>query len=140
MKQFKTLLIATVALLGFQTINAQAKTAHVDVQEIMTKMPAVLDAQNQLKKLSDTYTAEYKTMVDEYQAKIKKYDAEGATVTDAVNQTRQQEVQDMAKRIGDYQETAQKDLQKKEADLMKPITEKVKAHQTQVKKPKNSKQ
>ncbi|WP_442788025.1 OmpH family outer membrane protein [Flavobacterium sp. SUN052] len=127
MKQFRTFLIAAVALLGFQTINAQAKTAHVDVQEIMTKMPAVLDAQNQLKKLSDTYSAEYKTMVDEYQSKIKKYDAEAATVTDAVNQTRQTEMQDMGKRIGDYQETAQKDLQKKEADLMKPITDKVKA-------------
>jgi outer membrane protein len=33
----------------------------------------------------------------------------------------------MAKRISDYQETAQKDLQKKESDLMKPITDKVKA-------------
>ena len=127
MKQFKTFLIAAVALLGFQTINAQAKTAHVDVQDIMTKLPAVLDAQNQLKKLSDTYTAEYKTMVDEYQAKLKKYDTEAATVTDAVNQTRQQEVQDMAKRIGDYQDTAQKDLQKKETDLMKPLEDKVKA-------------
>ena len=93
----------------------------------MAEVPPVLEAQNQLKKLSDTYTAEYKTMVDEYQAKLKKYDGESTTVTDAVNQTRQQEVQDMAKRISDYQETAQKDLQKKEADLMKPITEKVKA-------------
>ncbi len=127
MKQFKTFLIAAIALVGFQTINAQTKTAHVDVNDIMSKMPAVLEAQNQLKKLSDTYTAEYKTMVDEYQAKLKKYDGESTTVTDAVNQTRQQEVQDMAKRISDYQETAQKDLQKKEADLMKPITEKVKA-------------
>lgn len=127
MKQIKTFLIATIALLGFQTINAQAKTAHVDVNDIMSKMPAVLDAQSQLKKLSDTYTAEYKTMVDEYQSKIKKYDGEASTVTDAVNQTRQTEMQDMAKRISDYQETAQKDLQKKEADLMKPITEKVKA-------------
>jgi outer membrane protein len=127
MKQFRTYLIAAVALLGFQTINAQAKTAHVDVREIMIKMPAVLEAQNQLKKLSDTYTADYKTMVDEYQAKLKKYDTEAATVTDAVNQTRQQEVQDMGKRIGDFQETAQKDLQKKETDLMKPIEDKVKA-------------
>jgi outer membrane protein len=127
MKKIKTLMIAAIALVGFQTVNAQAKTAHVDVNELMSKMPAVLDAQNQLKKLSDTYTAEYKTMVEEYQGKLKKYDAEASTVTDAVNQTRQQEVQDMAKRISDYQETAQKDLQKKESDLMKPITDKVKA-------------
>lgn len=127
MKQFRTFLIAAVALFSFQTMSAQTKVAHVDTNEIMTKMPAVLDAQNQLKKLSDTYTAEYKTMVDEYQAKIKKYEGEVATVTDAVNQTRQSEMQDMGRRIGEYQETAQKDLQKKEADLMKPITEKVKA-------------
>ena len=113
-KKIKTLMIAAIALVGFQTVNAQAKTAHVDVNELMSKMPAVLDAQNQLKKLSDTYTAEYKTMVEEYQGKLKKYDAEASTVTDAVNQTRQQEVQDMAKRISDYQETAQKDLQKKD--------------------------
>ena len=116
MKKIKTLMIAAIALVGFQTVNAQAKTAHVDVNELMSKMPAVLDAQNQLKKLSDTYTAEYKTMVEEYQGKLKKYDAEASTVTDAVNQTRQQEVQDMAKRISDYQETAQKDLQKPSYD------------------------
>lgn len=127
MKQFKTLLIAAVALLGVQTINAQAKTAHVDVNEIMTKMPAVLDAQNQLQKLSETYDKDYKAMVEEYQTKLKKYDAEATTVTDAINQTRQTEMQDMVKRITDYRDNAQKDLQKKESDLMKPLMDKVKA-------------
>ncbi|WP_395043949.1 OmpH family outer membrane protein [Flavobacterium sp.] len=127
MKQFKTLLIAIVALFGAQTINAQAKLAHVDTNEIMLKMPAVIDGQNQLKKLGETYDKDYKLLVDEYQAKIKKYDAEGATVTDAVNQTRQVEVQDMIKRINEFKETAQTELQKKEADIMKPITEKIRA-------------
>jgi len=136
MKNLKTLLIVTIAFIGAQTMNAQAKVAHIDVNEIMTKMPAVIDAKKQLDKLSETYSAEYKTMVDEYQSKIKKYDAEATTVTDAVNQTRQQEVQDMAKRIGDYQENAQKDLQKKESDLMKPILEKVKASISKVGKAK----
>ena len=127
MKQLKTLVIATIAFFGAQTINAQAKVAHVDTNEIMSKMPAMLDAQSQLKKLSETYDKEYKTLVDEYQAKIKKYDAEANTVTEAVNQSRQVEVQDMIKRINDFKETAQSDLQKKEGDLMKPILEKVKA-------------
>lgn len=126
MKQFKTLLIAAIAFLGAQTINAQAKVAHVDTYEILTKMPAMIDAQNQLKKLSETYDKEYKTLVDEYQAKVKKYDAESSTVTDAVNQTRTTEVQDMIKRINEYKETAQGDLQKKETELMKPLQEKIK--------------
>jgi outer membrane protein len=89
-------------------------------------MPAMIDAQNQLKKLSETYDKEYKTLVDEYQAKIKKYDTESSTVTDAVNQTRTSEVQDMIKRINEYKETAQGDLQKKETELMKPLQEKIK--------------
>lgn len=127
MKQLKTLVIATIAFFGAQTMNAQAKIAHVDVNELMSKMPAMLDAQNQLKKLSETYDKDYKVMVDEYQVKIKKYDAEASTVTDAVNQSRQTEVQDMIKRINDFKETAQSDLQKKEGDLMKPLLEKVKA-------------
>ena len=127
MKQLKTLVIATIAFFGAQTMNAQAKVAHVDVNELMGKMPAMLDAQNQLKKLSETYDKDYKIMVDEYQVKIKKYDVEASTVTDAVNQTRQTEVQDMIKRINDFKETAQSDLQKKEGDLMKPLLEKVKA-------------
>ena len=136
MKQLRTLLIASIVFLSAQTINAQAKTAHVDVTEVMTKMPAVVDAQNQLKKLSETYDKDYKTMVDEYQAKIKKYDAEAATATDAVNQTRQVEVQDMIKRINDYKENAQSDLGKKEADLMKPIREKIRTSMKKVAKEK----
>jgi outer membrane protein len=127
MKQMKTLLIAAIAFFGVQTMSAQTKIAHVDVTEITSKMPAVLDAQKQLQKLSETYDADYKTMVSEYQSKVDKYDKEGATVTDAVNQTRQTEVQDMVKRINDFRENAQKELQKKETDLMKPLMERVKA-------------
>ena len=94
MKQIKTLLIAAILMLGAnQTINAQAKTAHVDVSEIMTKMPAMLDAQKQLEKLSTTYDADYKKMVEEYQAKLKKYEAEAATVTEAINGDRSKEVE-----------------------------------------------
>jgi len=128
MKRLKSLLIATVLFLGTShTINAQAKTAHVDVNELISKMPAMLDAQKQLEKLSATYDTEYKTMADEYQNKIKKYDQEAATVGDAVNQTRQTEVQDLVKRITDYRDNAQKELQKKEADLVKPLMDKIKA-------------
>jgi len=128
MKQIKTLLIAAILVLGASnTMNAQAKVAHVDVSEIMSKMPAMLDAQNQLQKLSGTYDAEYKKMVDEYQVKIKKYEAEAATVKDDVNAERSKEVQDMQKRIVDYRDNAQKELQQKETDIVKPLMEKVRA-------------
>ena len=106
-------------------MNAQAKTAHVDVNEIMSKMPAMLDAQKQLEKLSTTYDADYKKMAEEFQAKLKKYDAESATVTEAINAERQKEVQDMQKRIQDFGQNAQKELQTKQEEITKPIYEKV---------------
>jgi outer membrane protein len=137
MKQIKTLMIAAVLFFGGnQAINAQAKTAHVDVSEIMSKMPAMVEANAQLQKLSGTYDTEYKTMVDEYQNKLKKYEQEAPTVTEAVNDTRSKEVQDMQKRIVDYRDNAQKELQQKEADIMKPIMEKVKASISKVGKAK----
>ncbi len=126
MKQIKTLLIAAILFLGAsQTINAQAKTAHVNVSEIMSKLPAMLDAQKQLEKLSATYDADYKKMAEEFQTKLKKYDTESATVTEAVNAERQKEVQDMQKRIQDFGQNAQKELQQKQEDITKPIYEKV---------------
>lgn len=127
MKIFKNAILAVVAVLGMQTANAQAKTAHVDVNDITTKMPAMIEARKQLEKITENYSKEYKTLVEEYQAKGKKYEAEAASVSDAVNQTRQQEMQDMGKRISDFQENAQADIQKKEGDLMKPLVEKIKA-------------
>jgi outer membrane protein len=128
MKQIKTLLIATILFLGAsQTTKAQTKVAHVEVSDIMAKMPAMLDAQKQLEKLSTTYDADYKKMVEEYQAKLKKYEAEASTVTDAVNGERSKEVQDMQKRIVDFRDNAQKELQQKESEIVKPLMEKVKA-------------
>ena len=137
MKRLKSLLIAGVVFLGtMQTMNAQAKTAHVDVNEIISKMPAVIEAKKQLEKLQATYDTEYKTMVDEYQAKIKKYDQEAETVGEAVNATRQTEVQDLIKRITDYGENAKKELQKKESDLVAPLYDKIRASITKVGKAK----
>ena len=126
MKQIKILLIAALFILGAnQTINAQAKTAHVDVSEIMSTMPAMLAAQKQLETLSGTYDADYKKMVEEYQTKLKKYEAESATVTEAVNGDRSKEVQDMQSRIVAFRDNAQKELQQKESDIVKPLMEKV---------------
>ncbi len=128
MKQFKTLLIAAVLFIGASQIaSAQSKTAHVNVGEIMAKMPAMLDAQKQLEKLGATYDTEYKTMGEEFQTKLKKYEGEAATAGDKVNEDRSKEMQEMQKRITDYRDNAQKELQQKEQEITKPIYEKIKA-------------
>jgi len=125
MKQFKSLLIAAALFIGVSyTASAQAKVAHINVQELMSNMPDMKAANTQLEKIGKTYDTEYRTMVQEYQTKLDRYEKEAKTVGDAVNQTRQTEVQEMANRIQQYQQTAQKELQQKQEDILKPILEK----------------
>ena len=126
MKQLKTLLLAAVLFFGANQVNAQTKIAHVNVEEIMTKMPAIVDAQKQIEKLSQTYEAEFTTLRNELQAKLQKYSSEAEQVTDAINKERSKEVEDMEKRIQEYGQNAQKELQQKQMDLMKPIQLKIK--------------
>ncbi len=123
MKQIKTLVFALILFVGTQ-VFAQAKVAHINVQALMTEMPEMKTAQSQLEKLKTNYDNEYQTMVKEYQTKLQKYQQEAETVGDAVNQSREKEVQDMGTRIQQYQQSAQSELGKKEMELLKPIMEK----------------
>ena len=125
MKQLKSLLIAAVLLLGLsQTATAQSKVAHIDVSELMSQMPEMKAANSQLEQLSKSYDTEYRTMVQDFQAQIKKYDGEAATAGDALNETRAKEVQDLQQRIQQYQQNATKELQDKQEAIYKPILEK----------------
>lgn len=127
MKQIKTLLIAAVMILGAGQMNAQSKTAHIDVQELISKMPEMIAAQAQLETLSKSFDSNYSTMVTEYQTKMKKYESEATTAGDAENEKRAKEMQDMGQRIQQFRDNAQKQLQDKEMEIKKPIVDKVKA-------------
>ena len=126
MKQLKTLAIAIVLFIRTQ-VSAQSKVAHVDLQALITSMPEMKTAQDQMKKIQETYDKEYKGMVAEYQTKLQKYEQEAPTAGDVLNETRSKEMQDMGSRIQQYQQTAQKELGQKEMDLIKPIMEKAQA-------------
>lgn len=128
MKQLKTLLFACLLCIGATNFTeAQTKIAHINTTELVEAMPEMKAAQAEIEKLSKTYEAEIKTMMTDLQNKVKQYQAEMDTKTEEENATRGQEVQQIEQSIRQYQGSAQQDLQKKEADLLKPIFEKAKA-------------
>ena len=125
MKQFKTFLIALVAFFGTaSTINAQSKVAHIDTQQLISEMPDMKAAQNQLQKLQKTYQTELQTMSTELQNKMKQYQAEASTKTDEENAKRAQEVQGTRDNILKYEQNAQQEMGKKQENLIKPIMDK----------------
>ena len=128
MKQIKTLLFASLLFVGATSFTtAQSKIAHINTTQLVEAMPEMKTAQAEIERLTKTYEAEIKTMATELQNKVKQYQAEVDTKTEEENTARAQEVQTMEQSIRQYQGQAQQDLQKKEADLLKPIFEKAKA-------------
>ena len=127
MKHLKTLLLATVICIGTVSFShAQSKVAHINTEDLISVMPEYKAAQAQSETLGKTYQADLQNMSTEFQKKVKQYEAEAPTKTDEENAKRGQEVQDMQQNIREYNSTAQQDMQKKQVDLLKPITEKAK--------------
>jgi len=127
MKNLRNVFAATLFIVGSFYVQAQSKVAHINTQELVESMPEMINAKSELEKLAKTYETDIQAMATELQNKIKQYDAESSTKTDEENGKRLQEVQSMEQSIRQYQGQAQQDLQKKEIELLKPITEKAKA-------------
>lgn len=127
MKQFKTILLATALCLGtISFTQAQSKVAHINTQELIQAMPEMKAAQTQIETLGKTYQNDMQGMMTEIQNKSKQYEAEQSTKTQEENTKRMQELASMEQNIRQFQGQAQQDLQKKELELLKPITEKAK--------------
>ena len=127
MKHLKNLLLTATLIIAFSfNAQAQSKVAHINTQELVESMPEMKSAKSELEKLAKTYETDIQAMATELQNKITQYDAESSTKTDEENGKRLQEVQSMEQSIRQYQAQAQQDLQKKELDLLRPITEKAK--------------
>ncbi len=127
MRKLKSIIVVALVVLGTQFTTAQAKVAHIDVSVLMNESPQMKAAETQINKLKETYNKEYETMVQEFQTKRAKYEQEAPTAGDALNETRSKEMQDMAQRIQQYQQTISSELEKKQVEILKPIMEKATA-------------
>lgn len=124
MKQFRTLLLIAVITLGFNSVQAQSKVAHISTDLLLSLMPETKTLNADLEKLSKTYESELKAENDKLEAKLKKYEAEVASQTDEVNQQRSVEVQQDRQNLYQASQIAQQDISKKRDDKLKPILEK----------------
>ena len=119
----KKIIIAMMLVLPL-AVSAQ-KFGHINTQELFAQMPEV----NQVKLKMDTINNQYETqlamMQEEFQKKVQDYQAQEATMADAIKQIRQQELQEMQQRIQLFYQTAEQDIQKKQQELLTPVHEKM---------------
>lgn len=124
LKKVAVALVLFVAATGF--VQAQSKTAHINVTDLLSQMPEMQAAQAELKKLEETYRADIQGSMDELKNKFTQYNNEASTMSQEENQKRALELQGFERNIGEAQQAAQQELAKKQAELFEPISVKAK--------------
>jgi outer membrane protein len=131
-KKALLLSVITVLISGMSFAQSSLKIGYIDSNEILTMMPETDSLQQELKKYADNLQQQLGTMMQEYQTKVQDYQANMASMSDLIRQTKEKEIQDLQTRIQQFQASADQDLQTKQNELFNPIIKKVKDAITEV--------
>lgn len=137
MKKLVKLLFAVVLTIGVSCgVNAQVKIGHVDSGAIMQIMPETVKVEQDLQTYAAELQAELQAMAGEYQNKLQDYQANQATMSNLIRQSKEKEIIDLETRINDFRSNADAALQSKYLELVSPLIEKVQTAIDQVGKEK----
>lgn len=127
MKKLVKLLFAVVLTMGVSNgVNAQSlKIGHVDSASIMEIMPERTKVEQDLQAYAAELQAELQAMAAEYQNKLQDYQANQATMSNLIRQSKEKEILDLETRINEFQGSADLALQNKQMELVTPLVEKV---------------
>lgn len=133
MKKVLKLTLAVVCVMFSTSLFAQ-KIGRISSQEVVVNMTEYKEAQTQLEALAKDLQAQMETIQVEMNTKIQEYQKGAETMTDAVRQLKEKELNDLNTRLQEFQQVAQQELQKKEQELMEPIIKKANEAITEVSK------
>ena len=125
-KSLIAIMVCLLALGGSAMAQKNAKIGHINSNDLMQIMPGRDSAQTVLQGEVAELEETLKTMQAEAEKRYNDYVANQAGWTELIRQTKQREIQDMASRIEEFQQNAQKQLQEREATLLKPIIDRAK--------------
>lgn len=120
-------LVLTLAcgfLFGAAAFAQAPKFGYVNSQELLQVMPEITKAEADLKVFAKTYQDQLETMSKEFEKKVQEYQGGAKTMTDAVKEVKEKELQDLQARIESTNQSAQQKVAQKKEDLYKPILEK----------------
>lgn len=114
------------------TAFAQTKIGTVDADFILTKMPELAAANEEVKTYNLDLESQLKTKLTDYEAKIKAYQTSQATLADADKKTKQQEILTIENDISKFRQNGQQLLQLKQSEVVQPLYKKIGQVVTQV--------
>ena len=119
-------MVCLLAFCGTTVAQKNTKFGHINSNDLMQIMPGRDSAQTVLQGEVAELEETLKSMQAEAEKRYNDYVANQAGWTELIRQTKQREIQDMAARIEEFQQSAQKQLQERESELLKPIIDRAK--------------
>jgi outer membrane protein len=119
--------ICVLGILLFAAGFAQAqapKFGHIDFQALIQSMPERAAAEKQFNAYQKELEDALGMMQKEAQTKYVEYLAKRDSLSETVRKMKEEDLTAMNDRIQNYQQTAQQQLQSKQAELLKPVIEK----------------
>ncbi len=119
-------LLLTICLLtaGIITSNAQIKLGYINSYELLSIMPESATMQSDLQSYAKGLEGTLEAMQAEYEKKVTDYQQNEVSYTDLVKQDKIIEIENLQKRILEFQQSAQQEINEKEQAMMSPIIEK----------------
>ncbi len=125
MRRFLQVSLLMIVLCGFTTnVSAQQKLAHINSNELLEMMPGMDSVQIKVEQYAKELQDTYMTLVTEFQNKSQEFEANQATFSDLIRQSKQRELENLRERIIEFQEMAEQDLMDHENKMLNPIIEK----------------
>ena len=121
----KVFLLAALILPMFASAQT-LKIGIINTPEIFNAMPQTAEAQKTLEENNAKYEAEYKNLLAEMEKQYNDFQAMPETELPAIKERKARELQDTQQKIQAFEQNAMQDMQKKQDELMAPITQKIK--------------
>ena len=120
MKKAIKLLLALAFVMVSTGAFAQ-KFARIDYQRVIETMPEMDSVDLKYQKAAQDYQDLLENIQVELNNKRYDYEKNNATMSEAVKQLKQKEMQDLNTRLQEFYQSAQQELMKVEAELMQPL-------------------
>jgi outer membrane protein len=124
----KKLLIVAALILSMSTATiAQQKIGYINSDELLMSMPEAKKADAEISAYAKTFQDQLTAMQKELETKYKAYEAGVKTMTEAMKDVKEKELQDLQNRMQSTQQSAEEKIASKRQEMLKPITEKADA-------------
>lgn len=123
----KRIILAILMVVPFIASAQGLKLGKVDKMAIFAAMPEKIQADAQIKLLSDQYKKEYDMLRSEYNRKYADFQAMAIDnkTPGTIKERRMQELQENNEKIEEFMKSASADLKQKEAELIDPLKKRI---------------